>query len=257
MKFMKRLAPYPYLTFALIFAAAFLSAATSFSEVLYFDDFDDGKIDPKYEFKNNEGDWVEEDGVIRQTHESPGDHTYLVLDGGFEEPHTGLVMIRVDEWGDHDLARCGLGFRLDPGDASGYAFLIHHFLNNMEFLNDHLAWKQNDTEPPFGAVEIGTWYWMKAEISEDGFTGKIWEEGEEEPRDWLLESELDFGNVRPESGQVGLNGGSSTGAPALTIVSFDNWVICETADECTPDEVLVVQAAGKLSTLWGALKSRY
>ena len=37
----------------------------------------------------------------------------------FSEPHTGLVMIRVDDWGDGDLARCGLGFRLDPGDASG------------------------------------------------------------------------------------------------------------------------------------------
>ncbi len=72
-----------------------------------------------------------------------------------------------------------------------------------------------------------------------------------------LDSKLDFGNVRPESGQVGLNGGSSRGAPALTIVSFDNWAICETADECTPDEVLAVQATGKLPTIWGALKARY
>ncbi len=84
-----------------------------------------------------------------------------------------------------------------------------------------------------------------------------WEEGKEEPKNWLLESKLDFGNVRPESGQVGLNGGSSRGAPALTIVSFDNWAICETADECTPDEILAVQATGKLPTVWGALKARY
>jgi hypothetical protein len=98
---------------------------------------------------------------------------------------------------------------------------------------------------------------MKAEISDKGFTGKIWEDGEEEPKKWLLESKLDFGNVRPESGQVGLNGGSSRGAPALTIVSFDNWAICETADECTPNEVLAVQATGKLPTVWGALKACY
>ena len=232
-------------------------AVGAHAEVLYLDDFEDGKIDAKYEFKNHEGDWVEKGGVITQSEESPGDHTYLVLNGGFEEPHTGLVMIRVDDWGDGDLARCGLGFRLDPGDASGYAFLIHHFLNNMEFLNDHLAWKQNDTEPPFGSVKIGEWYWMKAEISDKGFAGKIWEEGKPEPKAWLLESKLDFGNVRPESGQVGLNGGSSRGAPALTVVSFDNWAICDTPDDCVPEVILPVQPAGKLPAVWGELKTRY
>ena len=48
----------------------------------------------------------------------------------------------------------------------------------MEFLNDHLAWKPNDTKRPFDKVEIGKWYWMKAEISEKKFTGKIWPDGE-------------------------------------------------------------------------------
>lgn len=257
MNIFKSLSTHKHFIFILVYAAFFAWTSTSSGEVLYFDDFEDAKIDGKYEFKNHDGDWVEKGGVISQTHENPGDHTYLVLDGGFPEPHTALVMIRVDDWGDGDLARCGLGLRLDPGDASGYAFLIHHFLNNMEFLNDHLAWKQNDTEPPFGEIELETWYWMKAEISDKTFTGKIWEDGKDEPKAWLLDSKLDFGNVRPESGQVGLNGGSSNGAPALTLVSFDNWAICETADECTPDEILAVQATGKLPTVWGALKARY
>ena len=132
----------------LITACLFLSQSTVQSKVLFYDNFDDGKIDKKYEFKNHPGKWVEKGGVISQTEPKPGDHTYLVMAGDFKEPHTGLVQIRVDEWGDGDLARCGLGFRLDPADASGYAFLIHHFLTNMEFLNDHLAWKQNDTKPP-------------------------------------------------------------------------------------------------------------
>ena len=257
MNILKSLSTHKPLLSILVCAAIFAWTSISFGEVLYLDDFEDGKIDGDYEFKNHEGKWVEKGGVISQTHEAPGDHTYLVLDGGFKEPHTGLVMVRVDDWGDHDLARCGMGFRLDPGDASGYAFLIHHFLNNMEFLNDHRAWKGNDTEPPFGEVKIGKWYWMKAEISDKNFTGKIWEDGENEPKDWLLESKLDFGGPRPESGQVGLNGGSSRGAPALTIVSFDNWAICETADECTPDEILAVQATGKLPAVWGDLKASY
>ena len=46
----------------------------------------------------------------------------------------------------------------------------------MEFLNDHLAWKGNDTPPSFDEVEIEKWYWMKAEISDKKFTGKIWPE---------------------------------------------------------------------------------
>ena len=108
---------------------------------------------------------------------------------------------------------------------------------------------------PFGAVEIGTWYWMKAEISDDGFTGKIWKDGEAEPKDWLLESPLNFGDLRPKSGQVGLNGGSSSALPGLTVVSFDNWTICDTADGCTPDEILAVQAAGKPSNGLGCAQS--
>ena len=241
--------------FVLTCVSTLMLTSVASSEVLFFDNFDDGEIDDRYEFKNHPGDWVEDGGVISQKQETPGDHTYLVMAGDFPEPHTGLVMIRVDEWGDGDLARCGMGFRLDPGDGSGYAFLIHHFLNNMEFLNDHLAWKQNDTQPPFGAVKPGTWYWMKAEISDDGFSGKIWEDGKKEPADWLLESGFDFGGVRPASGQVGLNGGSSTALPALTVVSFDNWAICDNADECIPDVILAIEPKGKLSTTWGNLKS--
>ena len=112
----------------------------------------------------------------------------------------------------------------------------------MEFLNDHLAWKGNDTPPPFDEVETEKWYWIKAEISDKKFTGKIWPDGEKEPKKWLLESKLDLGGLRPASGQVGLNGGSSSGAPAKTVVSFDNWAICEKAGECDPDVILTVEA---------------
>ena len=111
----------------LLITCFFPSSAFVEAKVLFYDNFNDGKIDKKYEFKNHHGKWVEKGGVISQTNPTPGDHTYLVLAGDFKEPHTGLVGIHVDEWIDGDLARCGLEFRLDPGDASGYAFLIHHF----------------------------------------------------------------------------------------------------------------------------------
>lgn len=229
---------------------------TATSKMLWYDNFDDGEINEKYVKKNHPGEWVEKDGVIKQTNPAPADHTYLIIEGEYPEPHSVLVKVRIDDWGDNDLSRAGIGVRLDPGDGAGYAFLIHNTLNNMEFLNDHLAWKNNDTPPPFGAVEVGKWYWMKAEISQDGFKGKIWPEKDQEPDKWLLESGFDFGAVRTVSGNVGLNGGSNTGT-GKTLVSFDDFAIFEKSKEATPSDIakaLAISTQGKLTTTWGELK---
>jgi hypothetical protein len=233
-----------------------IGSSNVYAKVLWMDTFDDGKIDAKYKFMSNPGKWVEKDGVVSQTNPAPGDTCYLLYLGGFAEPHTGIVKVRIDDWGNHDLSRAGLGFRLTEGGA-GYAFLIHDNLGNMEFLNDALAWKNNDTPPPFGKVEVGKWYWMKAEISDAGFKGKIWPEAETEPTKWLLDSKLDFGAVRVVNGNVGLNGGSNTGT-GKTLVSFDNWAICEKADEATPKVFAApVESSGKLSNTWSSIKLGY
>ena len=129
-----------------VLGLSLISSPIAYGKVLWEDDFEDGKIDAKYVMMNHPGKWVEEDGVIKQTNPAPGDHTYLIIPGDFPEPHAGIVEIRIDDWGDDDLSRAGIGFRLDPGDGAGFAFLIHNTLNNMEFLNDHLAWKNNDIE---------------------------------------------------------------------------------------------------------------
>lgn len=243
----------------ILFGVTLVISMTARGDILWSEDFDDGEINANYVFKNHPGEWREEDGVIKQTNPSPGDHTYLIIEGEFPEPHSVLVKVRIDDWGNDDLSRAGIGVRLDPSDGGGYAFLIHNTLNNMEFLNDHLAWKQNDTPPPFGAVEIGNWYWMKAEISDDGLKGKIWPAEEDEPKDWLLESKLDFGGLRAATGNVGLNGGSNQGA-GLTNVSFDDFLICETSEECTPQTIeraKAVEPEGKLSSTWGHMKATY
>jgi len=96
-------------------------------------------------------------------------------------------------------------------------------------------------------------------IKDDEYFGKIWPEGEDEPDEWLLESALNFGGARPPSGSVGLNGGSNQGA-GLTNVSFDDFLICDTADECTPKAIEIMQAVepeGKLSSTWGRMKVTY
>ena len=82
-----------------------ISSPIAYGKVLWMDDFEDGKIDAKYVMMNHPGKWVEEDGVIKQTNPAPGDHTYLIIPGDFPEPHTGIVLIRIDDWSDHDLSR--------------------------------------------------------------------------------------------------------------------------------------------------------
>jgi len=242
--------------FSLIIVLGISLSSTAYGKVLWMDTFDDGKIDASYTFKSNPGKWVEKDGVISQTNPAPADTCYLMYLGGFDEPYTGIVKVRIDDWGNNDLSRAGLGFRLTEAGA-GYAFLIHDNLGNMEFLNDALAWKNNDTPPPFGVVEVGKWYWMKAEMSKNELKGKIWADGEVEPAKWLLDSALDFGAVRDTSGNVGLNGGSNTGT-GKTLVSFDDWAICDNADEATPNAfVLPVESLGKLCSTWGSIKLGY
>jgi hypothetical protein len=225
--------------------------------VLFQDDFENGVIDARY-IIFGVGDWQESGGTIKQAKPHPGDPTYLAINGGFPAGVGAIVKVRVDEWEDHDLSRTGLGFRNDSATGEGYAFLIHQTLNNMEFLNDKRAWKQNDTPPPFGPVEIGKWYWMKGWIDDGGFKGKIWPVGEAEPAAWLLDSALDFGAVRNDSGTVALNGGSSSGAGSgLTVVTFDDFAVCDAPADCASTIFAIstaVESKNKLAVTWGALK---
>ena len=229
------------------------------ADVLFQDDFEDGVVDSQY-ITFGSGDWQEGNGYIQQANPHPGDPTYLAINGGFPASVCAIVKVRVDDWVDHDLSRTGLGFRNDADSGEGYAFLIHNTLGNMEFLNDKRAWKQNDTPPPFGSVEMGAWYWMKACLDDDGFRGKIWTVGEDEPADWLIESALDFGAGRDNTGTVALNGGSSSGdGSGLTIVTFDNFAVGEDEEDCVPEIFEAgtsVEVNGKLTVIWGELKQQ-
>ncbi len=225
--------------------------------ILFQDDFEDGTIDGQY-ITFGAGEWQEGNGYIKQANPHPGDPTYLSVNGGFPAGVGAIVKIRIDEWEDHDLSRAGFGFRNDATTGEGYAFLIHQTLDNMEFLNDKRAWKQNDTPPPFGAVVVGEWYWMEAWIDDSGFKGKIWAVGNAEPTDWLLDSALDFGAGRDNSGTIALNGGSSNSAGSgLTVVTFDDFAVCDDPADCAPGIFNLdtpVEPKGKLTVTWATLK---
>lgn len=224
------------------------------AKTLFFDDFSKDNLATNYTIFSPSGKYVVQGGVLKQTVPNPGDPTYAAIVGkNLSEPITVKVKIRLDSWKDHDLSRAGIGFRLDPKDGGrGYAFLIHERLadKNMEFLNDAKAWAQQEGTSP---VKVGTWYWMKAMIEGNNIFGQIWNEGGKEPTDWLMKRELNFGAVRPSSGNVGLNGGSASGANGDTTVSFDNFEVYDS----TGSTVVAVEPKGKLSTAWGQVKVRY
>ena len=62
MNISKCLSTHKYFLFMLVCAAIFAWTSNSSGKVLYYDDFDDEKIDGDYEFKNHEGKWVEKGG---------------------------------------------------------------------------------------------------------------------------------------------------------------------------------------------------
>jgi len=235
-------------------------APTLFAANLWYDDFDDGKIDNAYltpSGGNGAGDpeWVEEDGVVKQIQPKPGDPTYLAVDLTEDINFCGqLVKIRFDEWEDHDRSRAGVGFWLDPDDKyNGYTTVIHNSLTagNYQFLNDARTW--HGTIVDFDTGGVGAWFWMKAEIDADVQTmnGKVWRgELEDEPDGWMIETDYTtYGGLRNPTKWVGLNGGAGTG-DGFSKVSFDEWYVYDSGGP----EAFLVAPKGKLALTWGAIK---
>ena len=239
------------------------SAATLFHE-----DFEAAELEEIWKLDQDGGggagapEWVHENGIISQIQPKPGDPTYAVILGeGWPESFGMVCKVRLDDWEDHDRSRAGVGFWLDEATFEGYTWLIHERLvaTNMEFLNDARAWAGGEESYE---VSVGEWYWIKAFIDADTgeFLGKIWdaEENEhdpsltDEPADWLGAIQYaDVGDIRPATSFAGLNGGAGTGGGHST-ASFDDVFVF---DIDGPDP-LAVEADGKASTTWGALKSR-
>ena len=118
-----------------VYAAAVVLAMLFVSQVfaanLWYDNFNDNKLDPKYIVKydpqeaGNGAKWVEEDGVLKQTEPVPGDATYCIIKIPNAPQAIGaLAKIRFDDYQDHDRSRAGVGVWLDPNDHyNGYTFV--------------------------------------------------------------------------------------------------------------------------------------
>lgn len=239
-----------------------LIAGIASSKTLFFDNFDDNRLNPAYitEHPQQEagGDgvpnWVEEDGVLKQTTPAPGDPSYCIYsDASFPASRGLQAKIRFDEYEAHDRSRAGLGLWQDENDNyNGYTFVLHNSLTggNMQFLNDHLAWDSSIIEN--FVVEVEQWFYMKMFIDADEkmMYGKFWLDGEPEPQDWIMENDYtSFGAERQPTPLVGLNGGAGTSGGHSTC-SFDDFYVFD-KDGLVP---YAVQPDDKLTTTWSEVK---
>jgi len=230
------------------------------AETLFYDDFEDGKIDDVYVLDapkthiEEEPDWVEEGGVLKQIEPRPGDETYAIIANGIEFPPVITVQakMRVDSWVGGDGARCGLGLRNNPDIGKGLSLLFHQDQNRIQFLSDQASW---GTQTAFD-WEVGKWYWFKFCVDEnDDLLGKVWADGENEPDDWMLEQNIAFTAAdRSIAGGYqfpALNAsGTDVGRAGENTISFDE---VEVYDEggLSPK---AVNSQGKLAVTWGELK---
>ena len=229
------------------------------AETLFFDDFEDGKIGDVYvldapQTHVGNPEWVEEEGVLKQVSLKSGDETYAIIANDIEFPKmiTIQAKVRVDSWVDGDAARCGVGLRLNPDVGRGLSLLFHQDQNRVQFLSDQASW---GTQIPF-PWEVGKWYWFKFHVDEnDDLLGKVWEDGEAEPDDWMMEQNIAF-TAADRSYEGGyqfpaLNAsGKELNRAGDNTVSFDD---VEVYDEGGPSPK-AVSARGKLAVTWGEIK---
>jgi hypothetical protein len=241
--------------FFMLFA---LTIGNADSKTLFYDDFEDGIISEVYKFsgedlpQTNAGtpEWVEEEGVFSQVSTSQGDEAHAVIMEQYPELITIKAKVRIDSWQDGDTARGGLALRVGEATGRGYNFLFHNTQSTIQFLNDQSSWGSTGAYD----FEVEKWYWMQFHIDESmELHGKVWEVGETEPNDWMLDQAA-FGDVRPwEGGYPALNGGTSPHGGSVT-VSFDDVEIWD-EDGSTLADFISVGPAGKIAATWAGVKA--
>lgn len=242
-----------YKKLSLFFLICFLAlgnGANSSAKTLWFDQFDDRKLDEK-NYKYTNGKWLEENGVLKQTDKATGDPTHaIILIPDPPEELTIEAKMRVDFWVEDVWARAGVAVRIDPATSQGLNFLFHTDHKTVQFLDDLRAWL---SQAKF-EWEDGKWYWLQMHVKGDTIQGKAWAgDIADEPKKWLLEER------RPgrEKGSPALNGGSNSGGVGKALMSFDEVSVWDSGGPTHARGSTLVAPGGKLSLSWGAIKANF
>lgn len=177
----------------------------------FADDFSSTTPKPAWRFVN--GAWTQGGGVLRQTTTAAGDPFKAVVDDRTWSPAQEVTAsVRVDAWVNGSWPRAGVGVRTNAA-GEGYN-LVFRPGNQVQFLNDHIAWGNAFT---FN-WSPGAWYRFKLRAEADGtLRGKVWAAGSTEPLDWMF---TQAGWTGRTGGSPALNGGSN--GDGSSAVSFDD-----------------------------------
>ena len=94
-------------------------AQIGYTETLFFDDFNSGKISNAYKFTAS-GKWEVKNGSLHQTNPASTDSCHAVIvDQKYPDEITIQTKLRVNDWVSGDYARTGIGVRVDPDKGGG------------------------------------------------------------------------------------------------------------------------------------------
>ena len=129
----------------LFFMSLVLFFTIASAKTLFFDDFEDGKIDKAFKFTGQDPKWVEKGGALSQTKKSVGDVCHaIIVDREYPKAITIQAKLRVDEWESGAYARSGISVRVNlAGNGLCFLFSDHRVAKprtGAAFLNDHVAW---------------------------------------------------------------------------------------------------------------------
>ncbi|HTA30638.1 MAG TPA: glycoside hydrolase family 2 protein [Candidatus Cybelea sp.] len=152
------------------------------------------------------GTWVLRDGYLEQTDTGSGDPKKAILMVANEgDDSTDMVItakLRFNGKINGRKSRVGISVCSNPENGHGLNLVFSD--GKLQFMHDFVTWGESCDF----AYESGKWYWMKLWKSAGEMKGKAWQDGQEEPANWMVawkdyDTEL--------TGYPGLNGGTYDG----------------------------------------------
>jgi len=180
------------------------------STVLFHDTFPSNTPSSAWTFVG--GTWSINSGVLSQTTELAEDpQKAMITDQSYPSNLIITAEVQVNTWNGVDRSRVGVGLYTNPSSGDGYN-LIFHGTNQVQFLNDQVAWGNAYT---FN-WQVGTWYWFQLEENNGTLEGKVWAAGTAEPQNWMFQQ---TGWSSLTGGAPALNGGSGGSTDSFASVS--------------------------------------
>ena len=228
--------------FLIVLALVLCVSSSANSGTLFSEDFENGLRDIwVFSERGGQDDWnvVEQDGnhILQKTGTS---WTIISVDdvAGVEGGKAvwATARIRCDAATKNEGTE--LGLLINPANSNGnWYFTVRAQSGEAGFDELNLAWHDM---VPYPDWSVGDWHRVKVAVIDSIFYGKIWKDGEDEPADWISQTQL-----TSHLDQDGVGFATDTNE-----VSFDDLIVADGEDGL----ILAVDPQAKLSVTWGRIK---